>query len=82
MKVHLDAEKSQEASVEQAKQQILSTLDREVPHWVDKLSTRPGNFYSIEREIHLVFKSLSDRIVAGVLAQASATQEFDRQVKK
>lgn len=60
-------------------QQRLRTLPAE---WLKTLRENPGGFADLERSIHQAFSGMADRVVAGLLAQATAGEEFADDAKK
>ena len=60
-------------------QQRLQTGPKE---WLRALQQDPGKFANLEQEIHLAFTQMADRVVAGLLAQATAGPDFSAAAKK
>ena len=50
--------------------------------WLKALQENPGAFANLEKEIHHAFEQMADRVVAGLLAQATAPAEFAEAAKK
>ncbi len=47
------------------------------PHaWLQVLAHDPGCLAQLEQEIHVTFAQMADRVVAGLLAQATADAAF------
>jgi hypothetical protein len=44
--------------------------------WLQQLQTRPGSFADLEKDVHQAFQQMADQVVAGLLAQATATTAF------
>jgi hypothetical protein len=51
-------------------------------HWVAQLRGQPAKFADLEVQIHRTFQELADQVVAGVLAQATASDDFAKDAKK
>ena len=60
-------------------QQHLQTHPKE---WLKVLQQDPGRFANLEQEIHRAFAEMADRVVAGLLAQATAGPDFGAVAKK
>jgi hypothetical protein len=54
-------------------QQRLQAHPRE---WLKALAQNPGGLANLEQEIHRTFAQMADRVVAGLLAQATADAAF------
>lgn len=50
--------------------------------WVERLAGNPGEFATIELEVHQRMRQHTDRFVAGLLAQAGARPEMAGYVQK
>jgi len=50
--------------------------------WVAELRDHPAKFADLEARIHQTFQGLADQVVAGVLAQATAADDFAQDAKK
>ena len=50
--------------------------------WVAQLRDQPGNFADLEAHIHQTFQDVADQVVAGVLAEATAADDFAKDEKK
>lgn len=44
--------------------------------WLKALQGNPGGLANLEQEIHRAFAQMADRVVAGLLAEASAPADF------
>jgi len=44
--------------------------------WLKALAQNPGGLGNLEQEIHRTFAQMADRVVAGLLAQATADATF------
>ena len=60
-------------------QQHLKAHPRE---WLKALEQNPGGLANLEQEIHRTFAQMADRVVAGLLAQATADSAFADTAKK
>lgn len=60
-------------------QQGLKTRPQE---WLKALQQDPARLASLEQEIHGAFVRMADRVVAGLLAEATAPAEFAADAKK
>jgi hypothetical protein len=60
-------------------QQRLGSYPKE---WLKALQQNPGGFANLEQDIHHAFAQMADRIVAGLLAQATADRDFADAAKK
>jgi hypothetical protein len=61
---------------------IQERLQSEPEIWLKQLQTSPGSFVDLEKEVHLRFQQMADQMVAGLLAQATATADFTEAAKK
>ena len=50
--------------------------------WVKQLRDEPGAFRELEKTVHRAFQQMADRVVAGILAEATASAEFADDAKK
>lgn len=50
--------------------------------WLQKLTANPGSFVDLEKTVHQSFQQMADQLVAGLLAQATAADEFAQAAKK
>lgn len=62
--------------------EIQQRLQVEPQNWLVALQEDPGAFGNLEQKIHCVFSGMADRVVAGLLAQATAGAEFADAAKK
>lgn len=60
-------------------QQGLKTRPQE---WLKALQQDPSNLANLEQEIHSAFARMADRVVAGLLAEATAPADFADTAKK
>lgn len=61
---------------------IQQRLQSEPQTWLKQLQTSPGSFVDLEKEVHLKFQQMADQMVAGLVAQVTATADFTEQTKK
>jgi hypothetical protein len=50
--------------------------------WLKALEQNPGDLANLEQEIHRTFAQMADRVVAGLLAQATTDSAFADTAKK
>ena len=50
--------------------------------WLQRLQKDFGSLANLEQEIHHAFAQMADRVVAGLLAEATADAEFAAAAKK
>jgi len=62
--------------------EIQQRLQRHPKEWLKALQQDPGNLANLEQEIHHAFAQMADRVVAGLLAQATAAPDFSDAAKK
>jgi hypothetical protein len=62
--------------------EIQQRLQVEPQKWLKALQQAPGKFGNLEQEIHGAFSRMADRVVAGLLAQATAGADFADAAKK
>jgi len=69
-------------NVDEALRQIQQQLQDQQEQWVAQLRDRPAQFADLEARIHQTFQGLADQVVAGVLAQVTAADDFAQDAKK
>jgi hypothetical protein len=62
--------------------EIQARLQSHPNEWLKSLQQDPGAFANLEKEIHRVFDQMADRVVAGLLAQATEPAAFADAAKK
>jgi len=62
--------------------EIQQRLQSDRSEWLKFLQQNPGEFANLEKEIHRAFAQMADRVVAGLLAQATAPAAFAAAAKK
>jgi hypothetical protein len=70
------------SGIEPVLAEIQQRLQLEPLEWLKALQQDPGRFANLEQEIHGTFARMADRVVAGLLAQASASPDFTDAAKK
>lgn len=56
--------------------EIHQRLQSDPKKWLETLEQTPGGLANLEQEIHRAFSQMADRVVAGLLAQATADSSF------
>jgi predicted ArsR family transcriptional regulator len=69
-------------NVDEVLRQVQQQLQNQQEQWVAQLRDHPAKFADLEARIHQTFQSLADQVVAGVLAQATAADDFAQDAKK
>ena len=83
MKVRMDSKKAAALSgMEPVLAEIQLRLQTHPKEWLKALQQHPGEFANLEKEIHHAFTQMADRVVAGLLAQATQPAEFAEAAKK
>jgi hypothetical protein len=62
--------------------EIRQRLQADPKEWLKTLEQNPGGLANLEQEIHRTFAQMADRVVAGLLAQATADSAFADTAKK
>ena len=62
--------------------EIQQRLQAHPKEWLKTLEKNPGGLANLEKEIHHAFAQMADRVVAGLLAQATADSAFAEAAKK
>ena len=62
--------------------EIEQRLQAHPQEWLKALEQNPGNLANLEQEVHRAFAQMADRVVAGLLAQATANSAFADAAKK
>jgi len=83
MEVRLESQKGTKVSgIDPVLAEIQQRLKAHPKEWLKALQQNPGNLADLEQEIHRAFAQMADRIVAGLLAQATADAAFAEAAKK
>ena len=69
-------------NVDEVLRQVQEQLQAQRGQWLAQLRAEPGKFADLEARIHQTFQSLADQVVAGVLAQVTAADDFAPDAKK
>jgi len=69
-------------NVDDVLRQVQQQLRDQQQQWVAQLRDQPGHFADLEAHIHQTFQDVADQVVAGVLAEATAADDFARDEKK
>jgi predicted ArsR family transcriptional regulator len=69
-------------NVDEVLRQVQQQLQDQQRQWVAQLRDHPGKFADLEARIHQTFQGLADQVVAGVLAQVTAADDFAQDAKK
>jgi hypothetical protein len=62
--------------------EIRQRLQARPEEWLKILEQNPGALANLEKEIHRSFAQMADRVVAGLVAQATADATFADTAKK
>jgi predicted ArsR family transcriptional regulator len=69
-------------NVDEVLRQVQQQLQDRQGQWVAQLRDHPAKFADLEARIHQTFQGLADQVVAGVLAQVTAADDFAQDAKK
>jgi predicted ArsR family transcriptional regulator len=69
-------------TVDEVLRQVQQQLQSQRGRWLAQLREEPGKFADLEARIHQTFQGLADQVVAGVLAQVTAADDFAQDAKK
>ena len=69
-------------NVDDVLRQVQQQLRDQQVQWVTRLRDQPAKFADLEAHIHRTFQDLADQVVAGVLAQVTAADDFAQGAKK
>ena len=69
-------------NVDDVLRQVQQQLQDQQRQWVAQLRDQPAKFADLEAHIHRTFQDLADQVVAGVLAQVTAADDFAQGAKK
>ena len=77
MEVRMDSTRGKVVSgIDPVLVEIHQRLQADPKKWLKALEQTPGEFANLEQEIHRAFSQMADRVVAGLLAQATADSSF------
>jgi predicted ArsR family transcriptional regulator len=83
MEVRVDGKRgSVVKNVDEVLRQVQQQLQDQREQWLAQLRDQPAKFADLEARIHQTFQSLADQVVAGVLAQVTAADDFAQDAKK
>jgi hypothetical protein len=69
-------------TVQDVLHQVHEQLRQQQTQWLDQLRHQPGSLADLETQIHQTFQQVADQVVAGLLAQATAAEEFAQDAQK
>jgi hypothetical protein len=83
MEIRMDSHQGAKvSSIDAVLADIQQRLKADPAEWLKALQKNPGNLANLEQEIHGAFARMADRVVAGLLAQATAAPGFAEAAKK
>ena len=83
MEVRMDSQQGTKViGIDPVLAEIQQRLEAHPKAWLKALEKNPGNLANLEQEIHRAFAQMADRVVAGLLAQATADSAFTDAAKK
>jgi predicted ArsR family transcriptional regulator len=69
-------------NVDDVLRQVQQQLRDQQAEWVAQLRDQPAKFADLEARIHQTFQGLADQVVAGILAQVTAADDFAQDAQK
>jgi hypothetical protein len=69
-------------NVDEVLRQVQQQLLDQQEQWVGQLRDHPAQFADLEARIQQTFQGLADQVVAGVLAEVTAADDFAQDAKK
>jgi hypothetical protein len=69
-------------NVDEVLRQVQEQLREQQKRWLAQLRDQPGTFADLEAHIHQTFQDVADQVVAGVLAEVTAADDFAKVEKK
>lgn len=83
MEIRMESKKGKTVSgIDPVLTEIQQGLKTRPQEWLKALQKDPGNLANLEQEIHGAFAQMADRVMAGLLAEATAPAEFADAAKK
>jgi hypothetical protein len=83
MEIRTDSKKGPVVSgIDPVVAEILQRLQAHPKEWLKALAQNLAGLANLEQEIHRTFAQMADRVVAGLLAQATADSAFADAAKK
>jgi hypothetical protein len=83
MEVRMESKKCTPVSgIDPVLAEIQQRLQARPREWLEALQRNPGSLANLEQEIHRAFAQMADRVVAGLLTEATAGEDFVDAAKK
>jgi hypothetical protein len=83
MEVRMESKKGTVVSgIDPVLAEIQKRLQAHPKEWLKALEQNPGSLANLKQEIHRTFAQMADRVVAGLLAQATADSAFADSAQK
>ena len=83
MEIRLEGKKGTVVSdIDSVVTEIQRRLQADPKEWLKTLEQNPAGLANLEQEIHRTFSQMADRVVAGLLAQATADTTFATAAEK
>ena len=83
MEIRMEGKKGTPVSgIDPVLTEIQHGLQARPKEWLKALQQNPGGLANLEQEIHRAFAQMADRVVAGLLAEATAAADFAEAAKK
>ena len=83
MEIRVESKKSTPLTgIDPVLTEIQQRLKAHPKEWLKALQQNPGSLANLEQEIHRAFAQMADRVVAGLLAEATADADFADAAKK
>jgi hypothetical protein len=83
MEVRMESKKGKAVTgIDPVLAEIQQRLQADPKEWLQSLEQNPGDLANLEQKIHRTFAQMADRVVAGLLAQATADSAFSDTAKK
>lgn len=83
MEIRMESKKGKTVSgIDPVLTEIQQGLKTRPQEWLRALQKDPGSLANLEQEIHGAFAQMADRVMAGLLAEATAGAEFADAAKK
>jgi hypothetical protein len=83
MEIRIESKKGTPlTSIDPVLSEIRQRLKAHPKEWLKALQQNPGGLANLEQEIHHAFAQMADRVVAGLLAEATAAAAFADAAKK
>ena len=83
MEIRMDSQQGTKVSgIDPVLAEIQQRLKSDPKKWLAVLQKDPANLANLEQEIHRAFANMADRVMAGLLAQATGAAGFAEAAKK